>query len=505
MAGSTTLPPNERGRKRSNNRVLKLSDVTLVKKETLKRAIAATALGNAMEWFDFGVYAYFATTIGRVFFPGDNASIQLLATFGAFAAAFLMRPIGGLVLGPLGDKIGRQKILAFTMIMMSVCTFCIGLIPSYNSIGVLAPILLLILRMIQGFSTGGEFGGAATFIAEYSPDRMRGFLGSWLEFGTFIGYILAAVVVTVLTSMLSESSLLSWGWRIPFFIAGPIGIVGLYMRMKLEETPAYSNHDDSEEEDAGRSELVSLVSGHWRPLLLCAGLVLVYMVADYMLLSYMPTYMTASLHHDASHSLYLIILVMVVMMVIQPFMGMASDIWGRRPIIFIGCIGFVILSIPCLWLIQSTSMIAIFFGLMILGALLNTFTAVMPSTLPALFPTAIRYGAVAIGLNISTSLFGGTTPLVTTWLIDAFGTNMMPAYYLMLSGVIGAAVILLTAESSGKPLIGSNPAAMDREEAREVLTDYHDDIESQINAIDEQMAALAKERRDLVDQHPRID
>lgn len=486
-------------------RALTVDDVTLIETKSLKRTITATALGNAMEWFDFGVYAYLATIIGRVFFPGGDPTIQLLASFGAFAAAFLVRPIGGLILGPLGDKLGRQKVLAFTMIMMAGSTFCIGLIPSYNSIGVWAPILLLALRLVQGFSTGGEFGGAMTYLGEHAPDRIRGFLSSWLEFGTLFGYVVAALLAAVLTSTLSDEALLDWGWRIPFFVAGPLGIVGLYMRMKLEETPAFEEHKKTAEvEESAARELVTMVSGHWRPMLLCIGLVIVYMVGTYMVLSYLPTYLSSELGHSADMGNYLLIALMVVMMIIQPFAGMASDKWGRRPVIFTGCLGFLLFSIPAFWLLHSDSLALVFLGLLMLGVFQNCFMGAMPSTLPALFSTSIRYGAIAIALNFSTSLFGGTTPLVSTGLIDLTGSDMMPAYYMMIVAIIGMLVILVTAESSRKPLQGSKPAASDREEAKELLADHHQDIAERIRDVDSQIAELQKIRADLADQHPSI-
>ncbi len=224
----------------------------------------AAALGNAMEWFDFGVYSYIAVTLGKVFFPTGNATAQLLSTFGAFAAAFLVRPLGGMVFGPLGDRVGRQKVLALTMIMMAAGTFAIGLIPSYAAIGVGAPILLLAARLVQGFSTGGEYAGASTFIAEYAPDKRRGFLGSWLEFGTLAGYIGGAGLVTLMTALLSTDDLLSWGWRIPFLIAGPMGIIGLYLRMRLEETPAFAAEVAKAETERPKVPLREMITGQWR-------------------------------------------------------------------------------------------------------------------------------------------------------------------------------------------------------------------------------------------------
>ncbi|MEV0372014.1 glycine betaine/L-proline transporter ProP [Streptomyces sp. NPDC050636] len=440
-------------------------EVTVVDPAMVKRAVSAAALGNAMEWFDFGVYSYLAVTLGHVFFPSGNPTAQLLSTFGAFAAAFLVRPIGGMVFGPLGDRIGRQKVLAITMIMMAVGTFAIGLIPSYASIGVGAPILLLVARLVQGFSTGGEYGGASTFIAEYAPDKKRGFLGSWLEFGTLVGYVGGAGLVTLMTAALSADDLHSWGWRIPFLIAGPMGIIGLYLRMRLEETPAFAQLEKEartkekvRREAEKRIGIREMVFGQWRAMLLCIGLVLVFNVTDYMLLSYMPSYLTSELKYDETDALMVVLAVMVLMMCVQPFAGRLSDRFGRRPVIATGCVGFLVLSVPALLLIRQGSLFAIALGMGALGLLLVCFTSSMPSALPALFPTKVRYGSLSIGFNISVSLFGGTTPLVVTALIGATGDRMMPAYYMMAAAVIGGIAVLLMSESARKPLPGSPPA-----------------------------------------------
>ncbi|MET7744112.1 glycine betaine/L-proline transporter ProP [Streptomyces sp. NPDC005385] len=433
-------------------------EVTVTDPALVKRAVKAAALGNAMEWFDFGVYSYIAVTLGKVFFPSGNPTAQLLSTFGAFAAAFLVRPLGGMVFGPLGDRIGRQKVLAVTMIMMAAGTFAIGLIPSYASIGVGAPILLLAARLVQGFSTGGEYAGASTFIAEYAPDKKRGFFGSWLEFGTLAGYIGGAGLVTLMTALLSTEDLLSWGWRIPFLIAGPMGIIGLYLRMRLEETPAFTAELDKAEADRPKVPLREMITGQWRALLLCVGLVLVFNVTDYMLLSYMPSYLTSELKYDETHGLLVVLGVMALMMIVQPFAGALTDRIGRRPVIAAGCVGFLALSVPALLLIRQGSLVAIALGMGALGLLLVCFTAAMPAALPALFPTRVRYGSLSIGFNISVSLFGGTTPLVVTALIGATGNMMMPAYYMMAAAVIGGVAVWFMSESAGRPLPGSAPA-----------------------------------------------
>ncbi|MFE7432645.1 glycine betaine/L-proline transporter ProP [Streptomyces tendae] len=428
----------------------------------VRRAVKAAALGNAMEWFDFGVYSYIAVTLGKVFFPSGNPTAQLLSTFGAFAAAFLVRPLGGMVFGPLGDRVGRQKVLAVTMIMMAAGTFAIGLIPSYATIGVWAPVLLLAARLVQGFSTGGEYAGASTFIAEYAPDRRRGFLGSWLEFGTLAGYIGGAGLVTLMTALLSDGDLMSWGWRIPFLIAGPMGIVGLYLRMRLEETPAFAAEVAKAETARPKVPLREMVTGQWRALLLCVGLVLVFNVTDYMLLSYMPSYLTSELEYDETHGLLVVLGVMALMMVVQPFAGALTDRVGRRPVIAAGCAGFLLLSVPALLLIREGSLLAVALGMGALGMLLVCFTASMPSALPALFPTRVRYGSLSIGFNVSVSLFGGTTPLVVTALIGATGDMMMPAYYMMAAAVVGGVAVWFMTESAGRPLPGSAPAVEGR-------------------------------------------
>ncbi|MEH3117796.1 MAG: glycine betaine/L-proline transporter ProP [Methylorubrum populi] len=450
-------------------RDLDIDEITRVDPALVRRAVGAAALGNAMEWFDFGVYGYLAVTLGRVFFPEGDPTAQLIATFATFTVAFLVRPLGGLVFGPLGDRYGRHKVLAFTMILMAVGTFSIGLIPSYERIGIAAPILLLVARLVQGFSTGGEYGGAATFIAEYSTDRTRGLMGSWLEFGTLGGYIAGAATVTALQFALSEADMLSWGWRIPFLIAGPLGLLGLYMRLKLEETPAFQAHArETDERESERPGLRTLFRLHWRPILHCIGLVLVFNVTDYMLLTYMPNYLTVTVGYHETKGLLLIIVVMLVMMPLNVVGGLLSDRLGRRPMIIGACTALIVLSVPSLMLVGSGHDGLIFLGLMLLGLALVCFTSSMPATLPALFYTPVRYSALSIAFNLSVSLFGGTTPLVTAWLVSRTGDPLVPAYYLMGAATIGLLTMLTVRETAGLPLRGSPPSVANEEEAREV-------------------------------------
>ncbi|MDJ0439053.1 MFS transporter [Rhodococcus qingshengii] len=448
-------------------------DVCVTDNASVKRAVKATMLGNAMEWFDFGVYAYLATTIGKVFFPDASGSAQLLSTFAIFAAAFIVRPLGGLFFGPLGDRIGRKKVLATTIILMAGSTFAIGLIPSYESIGIAAPILLVLLRLLQGFSTGGEYGGASTFVAEYAPDKRRGFFASFLEFGTLAGYVAAAGIVTIIQTVVSAEDLLQWGWRIPFLIAGPLGLIGLYLRLRLEETPAFQMMEQAEErsladESTGKKLRETLVD-NWRPLVLCIVLVATYNIAHYGLLSYMPTYLTNTLGYDESHGLVLMIIVMIVMMMGISYVGKFSDRVGRKPLLLSGFIGFFVLSLPAYLLIGVGNYVTVFLGLAMLGGLLLLFVGVFPSVLPALFPTGIRYGGLAIGYNLAVSIFGGTTPLVLTALESATGSNLVAPMYMMIAAVIGGIAVLMIPETARKPLDGSPPSVATDEEARRII------------------------------------
>lgn len=451
-------------------RQLRPDEITVVDKSMLRRAVGAAALGNAMEWFDFGVYGYIAVTLGQVFFPASNPTAQLIATFATFTVAFLVRPLGGLVFGPLGDRYGRQKVLAATMVLMALGTFSIGLIPAYARIGIWAPALLLLARLVQGFSTGGEYGGAATFIAEYSTDRNRGLMGSWLEFGTLGGYIAGAGTVTALQMTLSPTQMLDWGWRVPFLVAGPLGLIGLYMRMKLEETPAFQAYaEQAEQREHAKPGLGAMFRVHWPQLLKCMALVLVFNVTDYMLLTYMPSYLSVTLGYAESKGLLLIIIVMLMMMPLNVAGGLLSDRLGRRPMIIGACIALLLLAIPCLKLIGSGHDTLIFAGLMLLGLALVCFTSSMPSTLPALFYTPMRYSALSIAFNVSVSLFGGTTPLVTAWLVERSGDPLVPAYYLMGAAVIGIVTMVFVRETAGLPLRGSPPAVGSQQEAQALL------------------------------------
>jgi MFS transporter, MHS family, proline/betaine transporter len=503
--------------RRRLNPAWRRSDITVTDEESVRRAVKAASLGNAMEWFDFGIYSYLAVTIGDVFYSGLDGGARTLASLGTFAVTFVVRPLGGIFFGPLGDRIGRKQVLAATMLLMATATFCVGLIPGYATIGVWAPVLLIFFRLLQGFSTGGEYGGASTFIAEYAPDKKRGFFGSFLEFGTLAGYSGAASIAAVLQYTLSDADLISWGWRIPFLIGGPLGVVGIYLRLKLDETPAFQRMAREGREHAGLAETETAAAGpvpgqagagggaaepaqtaqtaqttqpvrpqphlsengpkqefskifkeQWAVLLLCVALVGAYNVTDYMLLSYMPTYLTDTLHYEPGHGTFILVGTMLLMMCVINRVGRLNDRHGRRPLLMTGMLGFVVLTVPAFLLLKQGSLPAVVCGMLMLGFSLVCLLGTMSAALPALFPTDVRYGSLSIGYNIAASAFGGTTPLVMDGLVALTDDDMMPAYYTTLFALIGVVCVLVMKETAQQPLKGSPPSVATEQEAKEL-------------------------------------
>jgi MHS family proline/betaine transporter-like MFS transporter len=428
--------------------------------KTLRRAIAASAIGNMTEWFDYGVYAYTATYIGNAFFPSENETASTLGSLLVFAVSFLIRPIGGMVWGPLGDRLGRQRVLATTILLMAGATFCVGLLPGYGTLGVAAPILLVVLRMIQGFSTGGEYGGAATFMAEYAPDRKRGKYGSFLEFGTLAGFTLGAALALVISTIIGEDAMADWGWRLPFLIAAPMGAIGLYLRSKLEDTPVFREAAAEGKIDEHASTQLRDLVKFWKPLLLLMGLVVTLNIVNYTLLAYMPTYLEGQIGLSANSSLILIIIGQVAMMALLPFAGAWSDKVGRKTLWWISLIGLFVMAIPMFKLMESGFGGAVI-AFAILGLLYVPQLSTISATFPAMFPTHVRYAGFAIAYNVSTSLFGGTAPAVNEGLINSTGDLLFPAYYMMAACVVGAIALFFVPETRACSIRGRGIPGVD--------------------------------------------
>lgn len=421
-----------------------------VRGSEVRRAVFGAALGNMIEWFDYASYGYLAATIAAVFFAPGNETAALLGAYGVFALSFVVRPIGGLVWGHYGDKLGRQRILALTIIIMSVATFAIGFLPGYAAIGIAAPLLLLACRLVQGFSASGEYAGASSFIAEYAPPGRRGLLVSMVPASTAAGLVLGATVASLLEYNLSQDALHSWGWRVPFLIAGPLGVIGLYIRLKLEDTPLFKELEQSHE--VAQAPIRTLLRENWKQLLIAFGIICLNAVGFYMILSYMPTYLSEELGFDPVTAILTTIVSVAVYATFLPFVGMLADRVGRKPIMFAACVLFVLLTLPAFELLSLGGVGFAILAQILLGAILAGNDGVLATFLTEMFPTNVRYSSFGLSFNLGNAIFGGTAPLIATFLIALTGNNFAPGFYLMAAAVVAFVALLFTTETANKPL-----------------------------------------------------
>jgi MHS family proline/betaine transporter-like MFS transporter len=418
--------------------------------EVIRRAIRAAAIGNTVEWYDFAIYGFLATFIAEKFFPSGDETAALLNTFAIFAAAFFMRPLGGFFFGPLGDRIGRQKVLAIVILLMSGSTFVIGLVPSYQTIGVAAPLLLLLLRCVQGFSAGGEYGSGACFLAEYAPDKHRGFVVSFLVWSVVVGFLLGSLTVTGLQTVLSDSAMDSYGWRIPFLIAGVLGGVGLYIRLRLGDTPEFEALRD--EGEVASSPLKEAVTTSWRPIVQIAGLVVIHNVGFYIVFTFLPSYFTKTLGFTKTDAFVSITVASVVALVLIPPLGALSDRIGRKPLLLAGSAAFALLAYPLFLLLNSGSLAAAVGAHAALAAIESVFVCASLAAGAELFTTRVRSSGYSIGYNLSVAVFGGTAPYVATWLVARTGNDLAPAFYVIAAAIVTFATVLTMRETARRPL-----------------------------------------------------
>lgn len=429
-----------------------------------KKSVVASGIGNAMEFFDFALYSYLAVIISKNFFsPVDNNELKLVFTFATFAISFLLRPIGGIFFGRIGDKYGRKIVLTLTIVMMAISTLLIGLLPTYDQIGVYAPLLLLLARVLQGFSLGGEYSGSMVYIAESTPDNKRLRMGTGLEIGTIAGYIVASVLITILFWTLSDAQMNSWGWRIPFFLSVPIGLFGLYLRYNLDESPIFEHDVATHQEEKPRVRDILVL--YKKDILICVVFVAFFNITNYMLLGYMPSYLDENVGVSDRISTPITAIVLLIMIPLALSFGKLADKFGNKKVISFGLIIGIVISTVAFSLLNVGNMIALFIGLLLIGIVLSVYEGTMPGTLPALFHTNVRYRTIAWTFNIAISIFGGTTPLVASWLVHITGNNLAPAFYLMFISIVGIGVVLtLFTDTANKSLKGSYPNVENQKE-----------------------------------------
>lgn len=415
-----------------------------------RRVVAASFIGNFVEWFDYAIYGYLAATIAVVFFPESDPQTALLATFALFAISFFVRPLGGFVWGHLGDKLGRRTALSLSILIMSVSTFCIALIPGYATIGIFAPVLLLVVRIVQGFSAAGEYAGASAFLVEYAPANRRGLYAAVVPASTATGLLFGSLFVAGLTALLSDDQLTSWGWRIPFLLAAPMGLIGRYIRTKLEDTPAFQ--ELAEEDEVIQAPVRDMFRNHWGALLRAVGAVLLNAVGFYVLLSYMPTYLSEEIGLGKTESFLATSMALLSYVGFIFLTGLASDRFGRKRMLMAASVSFVVLTVPAFMVLESGTFLAVLAVQVLLGAMLTLNDGTLPSFLAELFPTRIRYTGFAVSFNLANAVFGGTAPFMATLLISVFATNLAPAWYLMAAAAVSFVAVALSRETGGKPL-----------------------------------------------------
>ena len=420
---------------------------------TLRRVAVSSFLGNFIEWFDYASYSYFATVIALVLMPPGDPTVALLETFGVFALSFLMRPVGAFFWGHMGDKKGRKWALATSILMMSAATFVIGLLPTFEAVGILAPILLLCLRMVQSFSASGEYAGAATFLAEYAPSNHRGLYCSLVPASTATGLLIGSALATFMFMTWGHDSsfVTEWGWRIPFLMAGPLGYIAHFIRTRLEDSPAFHEMEHEKKEVDRPSRLV--FKKYRRRLLSSIAATMVNSVGFYLVLTYLPTYLTSYTTMGASEAQLATDIALVTYIFIIFGAGRLSDRVGRRRMLLGACATFIVLSIPCFLMLGTASLPIVIVAELIMCVTLSLNDANIACYQAEMFPTEVRYTGAALGSNIAYVVFGGTASFVATALIDATGNGLMPAFYMMAISAVAGVILFFTAHDyNGIPL-----------------------------------------------------
>jgi MHS family proline/betaine transporter-like MFS transporter len=398
------------------------------------RAVAAASIGNALEWFDFVVYGFFAATIAKLFFPTGSETISLLLALGTFGVTFLMRPLGAVVLGAYADRHGRKEALALTIGLMMIGTAIIAFAPTYAAIGIGAPVLIVLARLIQGFSAGGEFGSATAFLAEQNPER-RGFFASWQFASQGITTVLATAFGATLTAALTTEQMEGWGWRIPFIFGLVIGPVAYYIRKHLDEPAEFRAIT------ASQAPLRDLYVDGRLGVLIGLGAIVLGTVAMYTIL-FMPTYATRQLGLAASGSFFAVLLTGALQIVLIPIVGALSDRIGRLPIAFAAAIAFLVTIYPLFaWLAAVPTLTTLLIVQVILGVMLAGYMGGLPALMSELFPTRMRTTGLSISYSFGVAIFGGFAPFISVWLISVTGSKLAPSFYLMLAAVISLAAL----------------------------------------------------------------
>jgi MHS family alpha-ketoglutarate permease-like MFS transporter len=419
-----------------------LTDVGQLGTGARLRQITAASVGNAIEWYDWYTYTFLATTFGPLIFPGDSPIASALSTFAVFAVGFFMRPIGGLLLGSIADRFGRRTALTVTILLMGFGSLLVGIVPTYSAVGILAPIILVLARLISGLSIGGEFAASTTFLVESAPTGRRGLFGSFQYVSTTIGQLVASGLAALLVGTLSDDAMTGWGWRIPFLAGALIALFGLWLRRGVRETKKV--------EATNRPRFYEALVRYPKQSLLIVGITVGGTIAYYSWTSYLPTYAQQNVDFDKGTSLIVSTIALAVFAVLQPLGGMLSDRIGRKPMLLVFAGGFAVLIVPLLHLL--TNSFGVMLGITLVGMVLLTgYTSIAAAINAEVFPGRVRAGGIGFPYSLAVALFGGTAPYIGT-LFKSLGHAGLFPFYIALLCAVSFVVYLFLKETAKKPL-----------------------------------------------------
>ena len=421
-----------------------------MKKHSVGTLIAGV-IGNLMEWYDFALYGYFASVLSRLFFPGSDPATATLSTWAIFAAGFIMRPIGSAIFGYIGDKWGRRRALLLSVIFMGIPTFALGILPTYEMVGIAAPVLLLIIRLIQGLSVGGEFSSSVTYVVETSPVNRRGLSGSWANVGSMSGMLLGSALATLVTNIFSTSFVEDWGWRLPFLFGGVLAIAAVFMRKGLSPSALFKEHEKNHE---NRSPLKLVFQQNRKQLLQAFFFASGYATLFYIPFVYLPDYLNQYSNMPIAEGLQINTISTSILLLLIPVMGFLSDHFIRRKkILLIAFIFVAIAAYPVFLLFSSSSFTGVLTGQIIFTILVAIPLGTVPAMMVELFPTRDRLSGYSISYNMGMAVIGGSTPIIATWLINQTGFTLAPAVYLAFWAAISVIALLTIKDRSREPLM----------------------------------------------------
>lgn len=402
----------------------------------MRKILVASLVGSSIEWFDYFLYGTVSALVfNKLFFVTGDDTIGLLLAYASFALAFFIRPLGGVIFSHIGDRIGRKKTLVLTLSIMGAATFAMGLLPTYQAIGVAAPIILITLRLIQGLGLGGEWGGALLLAVEYAPKEKRGLYGSVPQMGITIGLVLGTLALSIMT-LLPEGSFMTWGWRVPFILSGFLVIFGLWVRKGIDETPSFKKIQESG--DIPKVPVVDTFRYHWREVLIAIGGKVVETAPFYIFGTFIVSYATTQLDFSETATLNAVMVATLITTILIPLMGRLSDVVGRKKLYVIGTVLMILYAFPYFWLLHQGSVVLLFVATIVgIGIIWAPITAVLGTMFSEIFAANVRYTGISLGYQIGAAVAGGTAPLIATYLLYKFNDSYVPvALYMILTSIL---------------------------------------------------------------------